>query len=176
MNEQHIALWQQAVAAWDQRYDAIGEQWEAGTPCDGWSVKDLVDHAVGVQQRVAGGLLGIDLGESPEWPALRDAIAGALEDPSVLDGELPESPFGPMPKAGMLGIATSDLLIHTWDLSRAIGADETLPAGPVSAAHMGLQRIPEAGLRSEGMFGPAVDVGADADEQAKLLAFAGRQV
>ncbi len=176
MNQQHIDLWKQTAAAWEQRLDAIGDQWEAQTPCDEWCVRDLVQHAQGVQQQVAGGLLGLQLEDGAEWSALRDGIAGALEDPSILDGELPDGPFGPMPKAAMLGIATSDLLIHTWDLSRAIGADETLPPAPVSAAYMGLQRIPEEGLRGSGRFGAAVEAASEADEQAQMLGFAGRQV
>jgi uncharacterized protein (TIGR03086 family) len=176
VNEQHIALWRETAEAFDQRLQTVGDQWEAGTPCDGWSVKDLVAHAVGVQQMVAGGVLGAQLDEGADWGAVRDGITSALEDPSVLDGEVPQGPFGPMPKSMMLGIATSDLLIHTWDLARAIGADESLPAGPVEAAYMGLQRMPEQALRSDGRFSPAIEVADDADTQSKLLGFAGRQV
>ncbi len=176
MNEQHIALWKQTVEAWDARYEAIGEQWGADTPCEGWCVQDLVDHAVGVQQQVAGGLLGLQLEEGAGWPAVRDGMIAAMEDPSVLDGELPQGPFGPMPKAMMLGVATSDLLIHTWDLARAIGADEALPAEPVSAAYQGLQRFPEEAMRASGRFGPEIEAATDADEQTRMLGFTGRQV
>ena len=40
---------------------------------------------------------------------------------------------------------------------------------------MGLQRMPEEMLRGGTMFGPAVVVPADASDQDKLIAFAGRQ-
>lgn len=175
MNQVFIDQWRETAAAWDQRYQAIGEQWQADSPCEGWCVRDLVDHAIGVQQQIAGGILGVQ-SEGLEWPALREAMSAAMDDASVLDGEMPQGPFGPMPKSMMLGIGISDLLIHTWDLSRAIGADETLPAGPVTSAYMGLQRMPQEAIRSEGRFGPALEVADDADEQSKLLAFAGRQV
>ena len=84
--------------------------------------------------------------------------------------------MGEVPKTVPLGISASDLLIHTWDLARAIGADEQLPAEAVSAAYGGLQRFPEPMMRAEGMFGPALDATDDADEQTKMLRFSGRQV
>ena len=177
MNQVFIDQWRETAEAFDQRYQAVGEQWEAATPCEGWCVKDLVEHAVATQQQIAGGVLGVQLEEGAEWPALRDGINAALGDPSVLDGQMPEGgPFGPMPKSMMFGIGISDLLIHTWDLSRAIGADETLPAGPVTSSYMGLQRMPAEAIRAEGRFNAAIAVADDADEQTKLLSFAGRQV
>lgn len=176
MNQQHIDLWRQTAEAFDQRFQAVGEQWESGTPCAEWNVKDLVEHTVGVQRGMATGMLGAELADDADWPAVHAAMNAALEDPSVLDGQVPQGPFGPMPKTMMLGIATSDLLVHTWDLARAVGADETLPAAPVEAAYMGLQRMPDQALRSPGMFDAAIEVADDADTQAKLLGYAGRQV
>jgi hypothetical protein len=35
--------------------------------------------------------------------------------------------------------------------------------------------MPEEALRADGMFGPPVDVRADADDQTKLLAYLGRR-
>ena len=80
-----------------------------------------------------------------------------------------------MPKHQLLGIAVGDLLLHTWDLARATGGDETLPAEAVEAVLMGFRRMPEPVLRSSRMFGPAVEVADDAGEQDQLLAFTGRQ-
>lgn len=65
--------------------------------------------------------------------------------------------------------------VASWDLARSIGADDTLPAGAVEATLMGLGRLPEEMLRSETMFGPAVEVAADASPQDRLLGFVGRQ-
>ena len=176
MNQVFIDQWRETAQAFDQRYQAIGEQWQADTPCEGWCVQDLVDHAIGVQKQIAGGLLGVQVEEGADWPTLHSAMSAAMDDPSVLDGEMPQGPFGPMPKSMMLGIGISDLLIHTWDLSRAIGADETLPAGPVTSSYMGLQRMPAEAIRADGRFKDAIPVADDADEQTKLLGFAGRQV
>ncbi len=169
-------MWNTVADAFTERYDAITEgQWEAGTPCEGWSVKDLVDHAVGVQAGYTGNMLGAEIPEGADWPTARDAIRAALT-PEALEGTTDGGPMGEVPKTVPMGISASDLLIHTWDLARAIGADEQLPAAAVTAAYAGLQRFPEPMMRGEGMFGPAIDAADDADEQTKMLLFAGRQV
>ena len=46
----------------------------------------------------------------------------------------------------------------------------------MAAAHAGLQRFPEQAMRRAGMFGPAIEAPADADEQTRMLGFAGRAV
>ena len=67
-----------------------------------------------------------------------------------------------------------DVLVHTWDLARATGLDETLDADEVHRLFTGMEPVDEL-LRSSGHFGPRVDVPADADEQTKLIAFTGRR-
>lgn len=176
MSQQHIDIWNTAADAFTQRYDAItDDQWEAATPCGQWTVKELVDHAVGVQVGYTGGLVGAEIPDGADWPAVRDAIQAKIGNEGVLEGMTEMGPMGTVPKTVPLGVSASDLLIHTWDLARAIGADETLPPEAVAATMAGLQRFPEPMMRSEGMFGPQVECADDADEQTKMLAFAGRQ-
>ena len=139
-------------------------------------LRNRIDHAVGVQTQYAGGLVGAEIAEGADWPTARDAIRAAMAAENALDGTVDLPQMGTVPKTVPLGIAASDLLIHTWDVARSIGADETLPAGPVSAAYAGLQRFPEQAMRAQGMFGPAVEVADDADEQTRMLSFAGRTV
>ena len=94
---------------------------------------------------------------------------------NALEGTIEGGPMNGMPKHQGMGLGTADVLLHGWDLARAIGADETLPAAAVEAVHMGLARVPEPMLRSPGMFGPEIEVADDASAQDKMLAFAGRQ-
>jgi uncharacterized protein (TIGR03083 family) len=50
-----IGIWEVTVAAFEQRLQLVdGELWEAPTPCEDWTVRDLVDHAVWAQRRYAG--------------------------------------------------------------------------------------------------------------------------
>lgn len=169
------AIWQQAADNFDRHVRSIGDdQWDVPTRCGDWTVRDLVDHAVH-WQTVMGGTLGAAISPGDDWPAVRAAIMDALQDPACLEGNAPPEAFGGMPKHQVLGIATGDVLLHSWDLARALGADDTLPPDAVRAVHMGLQRVPEEMLRAPKMFGPPIDVGDDASEQDRLLAFAGRQ-
>ena len=69
------------------------------------------------------------------WDEIRPALAGALENPANLEGT--SEAFGGMPKQQIVGLLITDLLLHSWDLARSIGADETLPPAAVDAAMMG---------------------------------------
>ena len=105
MSQQHIDIWNEAADAFSARYDAITEeQWSASTPCDGWTVKDLVDHAVGTQIGFAGGLVGADIAEGADWNTARDAIRAATADPSVLEGTTDMAPMGTVPKLSLIHI------------------------------------------------------------------------
>ena len=177
MNEQHAAVWLQAAAAWDQRWQAVQEgQWEAQTPCEEWNVQQLCDHTIQTQATFAAGMVGAQVAPDAAWPEVHAAISACLEDPSCLDGMTEMPGMGEVPKAMVFGIASSDMLIHSWDLARSIGADEQLPAEAVQACYMGLQKFPEAARVDSGRFKNPVDVAADADTQTQFLSFSGRQV
>lgn len=67
-----------------------------------------------------------------------------------------------------------DVLVHTWDLARATGQDESLDPDEVHAFLVGIEPW-DAALRSSGHYGARVPVPADADEQSRLIAFTGRR-
>ena len=170
-----IEIWQQTADNFDRHHAAISEsQWDASTPCAEWSVKDLVGHAVGVQAFFGGGL-GSTAGADADWPTVKQSIESALEDPAALEGNAVLPGLGTMPKHQVLGIAIGDMLIHSWDLARALGRDEELPAEAVEATYTGLKNFPPAFLRDSGRFGAEVPVDEGASTQDKLLGFAGRQ-
>jgi uncharacterized protein (TIGR03086 family) len=68
----------------------------------------------------------------------------------------------------------TDLAIHGWDLSRAIGADETIDPELVGFIWQAWKDREEM-IRGSGMFGDKVEVAADADPQTRLLALMGRR-
>ena len=70
-------------------------------------------------------------------------------------------------------IVTGDVLLHTWDLARATGLDETLDPVEVARMFEGMEPMDEV-LRGSGHYGPRVVVADDADVQSKLIAFVGR--
>ena len=156
--------------------------WERPAPCAGWDARDVVRHLVEWFPPFLATGAGIHLPTGPSvgddpvaaWRTMSDAVQALLDDPT-----LAARPFAhPMAGEHRLEDAIDmfflgDVLIHTWDLARATGQDETLDAVEVSAALQGM--IPyDAALRSSGHYGPRVEVPDDADDQTKLIAFTGR--
>src|SRR4051794_29410478 len=173
-----VDIYKQVAAKWsDLSTQIVDDQWDDPTPCDGWNVRQLVEHVYGWQTE-GGNLLGIALGPGSEWDEIRAGFEATLSDPSQLVGDVPE--FGGIPKENLAGFLIGDLLIHSWDLARSIGADETLPPDAVEATTIGLHHVPEALLRGtnplgQAMMGTAVDVPDDASAQDKMIAFTGRR-
>ena len=120
MSAQHIAVWKQAADMFDRSYAAIGDQGQADSPCAGWSVDEVVAHAVGTQAGLLGATVGAEIDPSADWPTVRAALEPALEAEGALEGMTEGGePMGPMPKTVILGIGASDLLLHAWDVARA---------------------------------------------------------
>ncbi len=68
---------------------------------------------------------------------------------------------------------TRDVLVHTWDLARAVGADDRLDTAWCQLFYAGLPADLQA-LSSSGMFKAPVAAPGESDSQAKLLARLGR--
>jgi hypothetical protein len=73
----------------------------------------------------------------------------------------------------MMPNLTRDVLVHTWDLARAVGADDQLDAEWCDQLYAALPTDPQA-LSDSGMFDAPVAVGHHIDLQSKLLARLGR--
>ncbi|MEO6571226.1 MAG: maleylpyruvate isomerase family mycothiol-dependent enzyme, partial [Ilumatobacteraceae bacterium] len=133
------AVWQQAAEFFDRNVTSLDdEQVGRASPCGEWTVGDVVDHAVSSQAGIAS-ILGAEVSAADGWPAVRDAMAATLADPSNLVGDTPSEVMGGMPKHQLLGIAIGDALLHGWDVARATGGDENMPPAAVEAVLMGLQ-------------------------------------
>lgn len=68
---------------------------------------------------------------------------------------------------------TSDVTIHTWDLARAVGADERLDPDLVEAVWSDLDGQRDM-LAESGLFSDPVDLPDDASLQDRLIALTGR--
>lgn len=167
-----VAIWQQSADKFSEVLAQVGDdQWDAPTPCEDWTVRELVDHAVH-WQAMGAQMLGGTAQPGDDWDTVRAALAEAASDPAALEGTVEQ--FGNMPKHQMFGLLIGDVLIHAWDLARAIGADDTLPPAAVEATMLGLSRMPQEQMRGA-MFADAVEVDDDASAQDQLIAFSGRR-
>ncbi len=179
-----LERWKGLTEAFGQRLDAVrDDQWHSATPCADFTVHQLVSHAIDVQRMVpkrlgASGAIDTPNGDDLKatWQAVRSAALAACSAEGALEREI-DSPLGGTMPAGQFfgGPACGDILIHTWDLARAIGADETLPEVACQAVLGFLQAAPVDFIRQPGRFDAAVEAPAGADIQTQMLCFAGRQ-
>lgn len=160
-------------------------QWSASTPCAEWNVRVLVNHVAGeylwVPELMAGKTVA-DVGTRLDGDLLGDdpidAIAIATRAAQAAAGEQDaltrtvHLSFGDVPGADYLKQMAVDSVIHSWDLARAIGADETLDAELVDFSYEELRQHSED-WRAGGAFGPAREPSGES-MQAMLLALTGR--
>jgi uncharacterized protein (TIGR03086 family) len=173
-----VDMWRPVADKWSEVYALVGAaDWDKPTPCADWDVRGLVEHNL-YWQATGGGMLGAGCSAGDDWKVIRDAYEVHLADPSNLDGTV--EAFAGIPKAQLTAFLIGDLLIHSWDLARSIGADETLPAAAVEATMDGLHHVPPELLRGHNplgmaMMGAAVVAPGDASLQEQMLAFTGRR-
>jgi uncharacterized protein (TIGR03086 family) len=157
--------------------------WDAPSPVEGWVARDVARHLVEWFPAFLEAGTGIRLAEHPSvdtdpvgaWTAHSAAVQELLDDPATADRVLSNPHTGDVPLDQAIDrFYTPDVFMHTWDLARATGQDETLD--PDTCAHLlaGMEPIEEV-LRSSGQYGERVEVADDADVQTRLLAFIGRR-
>ena len=156
--------------------------WDAPSPCEGWTARDVVGH---LTEWIPGffGAQGVTFPPVPSveddpvaaWEVVQARIAEVLSDPELRATPI-STPFSTQSlEATVDSIVTGDVFTHTWDLARATGQDDTLDPDQLQRMLAGMGQIPEEALRADGMFGPPVEVPADADDQTRLLAYFGRR-
>ncbi|HEY4332544.1 MAG TPA: TIGR03086 family metal-binding protein [Ilumatobacteraceae bacterium] len=163
------------------------DQLGASTPCQSWKVSDLINHLVGSQSFFGNALTdqpptaGPDFASGDYVGAFDSATATTLAafQADGAMGKMCALPFGTLPGAALLGLASTDTFTHAWDLAKATGQstdlDPTLAAELLEGAK---QNIPAAFRGEDGKspFGAeqAAPEGASAADQ--LAAFLGRSV
>ncbi len=182
MSDQIVARLTKLVNDFDARVNsAPADSWSNQSPCTEWTARGVVAHCVGNARRIAAGLTGttpVELADSEDivtaWNSTRTDFLATVAS-ADLSQEMP-SPMGPMKAEDMIGrFICNDFLVHTWDLARATGGDETLDADAVAGAYAGLKPMDEM-MRGRGVFGDKVPAPADADLQTEFLCFLGRPV
>jgi uncharacterized protein (TIGR03086 family) len=187
MNLPHIH--ERALGATGKLVDGVtAGQLDLATPCDGWSVRELLNHIVGgnlwaaelaggktiaeVGDRLDGDMLGAD--PQAAYRSSAKLAAAAFDAPGAMDAPCAVS-YGPVPGSVYCGHRILDVAIHGWDLATATGQSTTLDPELVEAVSAII--TPQIDMLSgSGMFGTTIGVGADVDAQTRLLAQLGRAV
>lgn len=145
-----------------------GERWGAPSPCTEWDARGVLEHVIGFHDVLL--LRPLDAKparpkDDPErrWAVTVEALFDALGRPGVLDKK----------RRSLLGVLTTDVLVHTWDLAKATGGEVTLDE---RLCQVGLERAVahQGQFEASDMFGPPVAVAEDAPVQDRLLGFFGR--
>jgi len=163
------------------------DQLDASTPCASWDVKELINHIVGGQHFFKAGMEGTPPAgadadyASGDFVAAFDEASGAALAAFAAEGALEKTvslPFGDMPGAAVMGLATTDTFTHGWDLAKATAQDTDLApelaAGLLEQSRMAIQdsfRGPEGAP-----FGPEQQAPEGASNADQLAAFLGRSV
>ena len=159
------------------------DDWDAPTPDTDWTVRDLVAHVVEEQQWVPHLLAGRSLEQArASIDALRDDLAGEWALYSLAatsawrstpsDARVQLS-YDTVTADEYLREQVADVTIHTWDLARAVGADESIDDELVRAVWSVFEPQKDT-LEASGLFASPVPVADDASLQTRLLAITGR--
>jgi uncharacterized protein (TIGR03086 family) len=156
--------------------------WDSPAPVDGWTARDVVRHLTEWFPGFLAAGAGVELARGPSvdadpvsaWEVHAAAVQSLLDDPGTPDRLLSNPQIGEL----QLDLAvdrfyTADVFMHTWDLARATGQDDRLD--PVFCGELlsGMEPMEEV-IRASGQYGERIPVPPDADVQARLLGFIGR--
>jgi uncharacterized protein (TIGR03086 family) len=102
------------------------DQLGAPTPCSEWTIRDLIEHVMYGNEHV--GLWADNPVEPPARPddikaahrTAADAAQGVFAGPDGMAGTF-RPPFGEVPGQFFVGVRTTDVLTHAWDLAAATG-------------------------------------------------------
>ncbi len=156
--------------------------WEAPAPVDGWTARDVVRHLLDWFPGFLSSGTGIELPTGPSvdedpgaaWEAQAAAVQAVLDDPALADARFEHPRAGTHPLGQAIDrFYTADVFMHTWDLARATGQDETLDPEKCRELLEGMEPMEDL-MRSSGQYGPRVEVPEGSDVQTRLLAFIGR--
>ncbi|MFD7450067.1 TIGR03086 family metal-binding protein [Kitasatospora sp. NPDC059827] len=163
-----------------------GASMDAPTPCGEFDTRALINHWVlytshGLEHRarrleLPAALVERDFTAAPDWRAgyaaqLERAVA-AWADPAAWEGDV-DLGGSPFPAVGIARMLVLELLLHGWDVARAVGGaievDEELAllVGEIVAENAEL-------FRQYGGFAEPVAVPEDASAWERALAASGR--
>jgi uncharacterized protein (TIGR03083 family) len=146
-------------------------KWGRRSPCDAWDARGVLEHVIGFHDV----LLLRPLGLKPNRPRADPQVRWQLTYDSLAEAFEPGRATQ-LDAYQLVPNLTRDVLVHTWDLARAVGADDRLDPDWCELFYAGLPADPQA-LSASGMFNAPVAVSreiSEIDVQARLLARLGR--
>jgi uncharacterized protein (TIGR03086 family) len=177
----------EVVDALDQTFAHTGRviagvtpaQYDDPTPCTEWTVRELLEHVIGVVAGLGAAAAGnapapFELGADPaaQFGDAASAAIDAWRRPGVLESVV-DGGAGSMPGQVYASINLLDTATHTWDLATATGQPSELPE-PVAVAALEASRMIVTDQLRPGRFAAEQPAPADASPTQQLVAFLGR--
>ncbi len=159
------------------------------TPCPDYTVGDLVEHIGGLAQAFTAAArkdLGAFTDSAPQpdgarlpadWrtriPADLTAMARAWQDPAAWTGM---TRAGGVDLPGEVGglVALDEIVLHGWDLAASLGRPFDVEPDLLGAVRGFVESFGAQPQARNGLFGPIVEVPADAPPLHRVLGLAGR--
>jgi uncharacterized protein (TIGR03086 family) len=162
-----LADYRTACDGFTDAVHAVGERWDAPSPAKEGDTGQVFEHVMGSLDGlllqpldVVPAVQGDD--RATRWSAAIDALFPVLGQPGALDK-----------RRLLVGILTVDVLIHAWDLSRAVGLELALDPGLCQSGYDRTQANRTL-LEEAGAIEAPVSLPDDAPIQDRLLALYGR--
>lgn len=150
------------------------EQLGLPTPCEKFDVRELVNHLEWVAEMfeslAGGGPMTERRPYAGDFPERAERTLAAWSRPEAWEGT---SPAMGLPMDVLAHMYLVDMVVHGWDLARAVGQEYEPDPEAVSRALSFTDRMAETG-RQRGAFGPPVAVPDDAPPFDRLLGVIGR--
>ena len=155
--------------------------WDAPSPCEGWTARDVVRHLVETQRDLFAGH-DVELGELPDldadpaqaWRTHAGRVLAVLADDAVpalaYDGHFGPTTLG----ATLVQFYVWDMVVHRWDVAQAAGLDAGLTDGELERLDRGADSFGDA-LYLDGICRPGVTAPVGAGRQQVVLARLGRR-
>lgn len=152
------------------------EAWDHSTPCQQWTVRDLVDHVVAVPTNFARMVRGEPIDWSAPTPSAGDDPAQAFRSHAdELLGAWHERPRDSPGNAG-LDWQCAELAVHSWDLATALHLQTGDLDPEVAERGLAFMRANLAEDMRGPAFGPEQPAPAGAGAYRRIAAFAGRSL
>ena len=176
-----LTAWRRSAAPFTAEVEAVTD-WDAPSPCEGWSARDVLAHVIDTEleflTRVGLAPEGAS-GPTTDAPAARwsDHLAvvdALLTDPAIA-GRSHDGAFGPTTVGAVLTeFYGFDLVVHRWDLARSQGREVRFDAQELALLDASVDSWGEHAY-APGVFDSPLEVPEGADAQTRVLARMGRR-
>jgi len=164
------------------RFSAVvagAHDWDGQSPCEDWTAVDVLFHVIDTQRDFLD-KRGADLGKlaatdpAARWDTHVEQVRGVVADEAFVTEEY-DGYFGRTTIADtMANFYGFDMLVHRWDLARAVGSDVTWTDAEMDSLEANIDALGDNLYTHDVCKGP-LDVSADAPRQERLLARLGRR-